>query len=246
MRTILALVLLGTAGFGQPAFEVASIKPREGPYGRIGVFTAGQRLTGEACMVQFLIMWAYDVKNFQVAPSAALAGLGNIPYDIAAKAEGEGAPTKAEFRAMLQRLLADRFKLKLHREMRETPVYGLAVGKSGPKFKEAPLDDSAYSRTSVDGRNYVLTMPTVTMDGLADMLMNIGIDRPVVDRTGLKGTYEIKLTYTPQRRVGRDEPDPGDLSVFTALQEQLGLRLVPQSASVEFLVVDHVEKPAGN
>jgi uncharacterized protein (TIGR03435 family) len=242
-------IALATLCFGQSAsrtFEVASIKPREGPYGRIAISTAGQRLTAEAMTVRGLIMYAYDVKNRQVAASPALTAVGDTPYDIVAKAEGDEPATKAQFRAMLQSLLADRFQLRLHREMRETPVYALTVGKGGPKFHESPPDASELSNISVKGRNYMVTAPLATVDRLIDILTNFGMERPLVDRTGLTGTYSINLTYTPETHANRAEPDPGDISIFTAVQEQLGLRLVPQTAPVEFLVIDHVEKPASN
>jgi bla regulator protein blaR1 len=248
-----ALALLACSeAFGQTAsparvFEVASIRPRTGPYSRIGVSTSGPRLTAEATTVLGLIMYAYGVKNFQVARTPALAAAGDTAYDVLAKAEGEGVPTKPEFRKMMQSLLADRFRLRLHREMRETPVYALTVGKNGPKFRQSAPGASPTWHIGVSGRNYVLTLPLATMDGLAGELDNTAfLDRPVVDRTRLTGTYEIKLTYTPENRIGRVEPDPAEIGVFTAVKEQLGLRLVSQKADVEYLVVDHVENPTAN
>src|SRR5262249_29222392 len=163
--------LLATLCFGQSAshtFEVASIRPREGGYGRIAISTVGQRLTAEAETVRGLIMYAYAVKGDQVAASPALAAVGDTPYDIVAKAEGDEPPTKAQFRVMLQSLLADRFQLRLHREVRETPVYALTVAKGGPKFHKSPLDASEFSHVGVDGRNYVVTIPLASMDRLID------------------------------------------------------------------------------
>jgi uncharacterized protein (TIGR03435 family) len=249
MRALVVCALAVAVCFGQPkprAFEVASIRERVGPYGKIDIATAGTRLTAEASNLGFLIMWAYDVKNYQLVRSPAWNTFGDAPYDIAAKAEGETAPTKAEFRAMLQALLADRFKLKLHREVMDTRIYALVVGKNGPKLTEATPDETAYARTGVEGRNYVVTMPHHTMGALAEILGNAGLDAPIVNRTGLSGTYDIRLTYTPQYRMSREDPDPAEISVLTAIQNQLGLRLEVQTMPMEKLVIDHVEKPTAN
>jgi bla regulator protein blaR1 len=242
MRTAVFSALLATVASAQ-TFEVASIKERVGRYGRVGIDTSGTRLTAEATPLHFLVMWAYDVKHFQVVKSPALDAFGSTPYDIQAKAEGDTPPTRAQFRAMLQGLLADRFQLKLHRETREWPVYALIAVKNGPKVNEAAPDASGWVNVGVKGRNYTMTFPGHDMDTLADTLNNsAGLDRPVVDRTGLTGKFAMKIMFTP----ARGEPEAGDLSIFEALQEQLGLRLTPQSAPIEFLVVDHVAKPSGN
>jgi uncharacterized protein (TIGR03435 family) len=149
---------------------------------------------------------------------------------------------------MLQTLLADRFHLRLHREQRPIPVWALVAARSGPKLKpSAGGDGSSGMRMGISGRNNVLNLREATMEHLAAELDNTAfLDRPVVDRTRINGAYDIELTYTPENRIGRGEPDPAEIRVFTALNEQLGLRLVQQKADVEFLVIDHVEKPAGN
>jgi uncharacterized protein (TIGR03435 family) len=100
----------------------------------------------------------------------------------------------------------------------------------------------------VSGRNYEATNPKGNMAGLTEMIENTGfLDRPVVDRTGLQGTYDIDLTYTPGNRANRaDEADPGDVGIFQAVEEQLGLKLNPQKGIVEVLVVDRAEKPSAN
>ena len=225
------------------SFEVASIKERTGRYGRIAIDTAGNRLTAEASSIQDLMMWAYDVKAFQLANSPALGAFGSTPWDIQAKAEGDTPPTKAQFRAMLQALLAERFQLTLRRETRDWPVYALTVDKRGPKLKEPAPAASIFGNVSVKGRSYTMTLPSGTIDRFTDMLNNsAALDRPIVDRTGLTDAFAIKITFTP----ARGEAGPGDLSIFEAVQEQLGLKLSAQSAPIEFLVVDRVAKPAAN
>jgi len=185
------------------------------------------------------------VKSYQVSAAPNLA-LSDAFYDIGAKAEGDGAPSRAEYRQMLQALLADRFKLKVHREMREMNVYALVVGKSGPKLKESAPDASPMGYMNVVGRNYRATRAKATMDDVVQAITNSFLDRPVLDKTGLTGTYNLSLIYTPDIRSNRGEPDPNDISIFTAVQEQLGLKLEPQKASIEVLVVDSVEKPSEN
>jgi len=198
-----------------------------------------------------LVREAYHLQNFQIRMTGAspLMQSSDILYDITAKAEGDGTPTREQFRQMLQALLADRFKLKAHREQVEMPVYALVVGKGGPKFKPSSPDADPTVRVGCIpncSANYVLTMPKGTMEDLSHNLGG-GLDRPAVDQTGLAGTFDIKLTYTPEfRRNSRPEPDLNDISIFTAVQDQLGLRLEPSKAKFEMLIVDHVEKPSEN
>jgi uncharacterized protein (TIGR03435 family) len=205
------------------------------------VVTSGSRLTTEASNLRGLIMYAYKLKNYQLAVQSPLV-TDDARFEVMAKAEGDGVPSSDEFRRMMQSLLADRFKLQFHRENREMLVYALMVGKNGPKFKESAPDADPMGHIS-GGRNDVMTFPKTTMDNLAGIIY--GLDHPVLDKTGLTGTYSIKLTYTPENMITRGS-EPDDLSIFTALPDQLGLKLVPQKAQIEVLVVDHVEQPSGN
>jgi uncharacterized protein (TIGR03435 family) len=245
------MVLMSSGVFGQPApsvraFEVASIKPHQGPLIQMDISTSGPRLNAEGANLYMLIMYAYHLRSYQVSGTAPLMA-DDSRYEIAAKAEGDAAPTKDEFRQMLQSLLADRFKLKVHREMREMPVYELVVGKNGPKFKQSAPDASPLAHYHWTGRNNEITIPKATLDDVIGAIANSMLDRPVLDRTGLTGTYDIKLTYTPDVKSHRDsEPDLSDINIFTAVQDQLGLKLEAQKAMVEILVVDHVEQPSAN
>jgi uncharacterized protein (TIGR03435 family) len=130
------IALFASAAFGQ-SFEVASVKVHEGPMYRLGVTTAGQKLTADCANVRMLVTYAYDVKNFQVAGATPLLTQDEVRWDVLAKAGGDAAPTRVDFRTMLQSLLAERLQLKAHLETREMPVYVLVVGKGGPKFKES-------------------------------------------------------------------------------------------------------------
>jgi uncharacterized protein (TIGR03435 family) len=222
-----------------PAFEVASIRANPGPWHvMLGYSSSGPRLTLEAWRPFALIMEAYDLKRYQVSFTPSDDAL----YDIAAKAGGDGTPTKAEFRLMLQTLLADRFNLKFHREMRELPVYAMVIGKGGVKFKESPPEKPFKSYGGVNGRNQYMEYSQATMEMVAD---GIGVDRPVIDKTGLTGKYEIRLEATPEFRINNN-PQPDDLRIFDAIQEQLGLKLEAQKAMMEVLVVDRMDKPSAN
>ena len=150
-------------------------------------------------------------------------------------------------RPKLQSLLAERFKLSLHRETREQPLYALVVGKSGTKFQRANgnFGGLRIGRTQLTGSGATLEMLTTA---LANQL-----GRPVLDRTGLEGTFDFKLEWAAQAGAsplpGGDALPPADAngpSIFTALQEQLGLKLESTKGSVEVLVIDHVERPSEN
>ena len=143
---------------------------------------------------------------------------------------------------MLQSLLADRFHLALHRETREIPVYALVPGKNGPKFHESPPDAKGILR--MNGRGKLVAMGG-TMTQLAGWFSNAnGVDRPVLDETGLGGHYDFTLEWANPRTT--DASDSTVPWIFTAMREQLGLKLEPRRAPVEVLVIDHVDLPGEN
>jgi uncharacterized protein (TIGR03435 family) len=229
------------------SFEVASVKPHEGPMRSIGVSTSGQFLRADAADVRLLVMFAYNLRNFQIVGTAPLLNGGEARWDIVAKAESGHLPSRAEFRQMLQQLLADRFRLKVHREQHEMPVYALSVGKN-LKLKESDPASEPASRFNRQDRNMVITLTKASMDDIVDAIQNTAfLDRPVVNQAAMTGEYDIKLSYSPDTRFYRAETqDPNDISVFSALQDQLGLKLERRNAIVEVLVVDKVEKPTSN
>jgi uncharacterized protein (TIGR03435 family) len=237
------IVLMSPAIFGQ-SFEVASVKLHPGDATEIGITTSGPRFRASAETVVGLVTYAYNLKYTEIVSAGPKLALDDAFYDITAKAEGDAAPAPAAFRKMLQSLLVDRFKLQIHYEKRETPVFALVLGKNGPKFKESAPDSVVSLRHPVEGRNQGMMFSKATM---ADLVLDLPLftGRRVVDKTGLTGTYDIKFEATPSSRMNRD-PEPGDISVFDAVQQQLGLKLEAQKAMVDVLVVDHVEKPSGN
>ena len=306
---------------GAPAFEVASVKPaappgagpfRFGMNGGPGTADPGQ-WTGKSVTLKNVLMTAYGVKQYQISGPS---WLDSERFDIAAKIP-KGA-TREQFILMLQNLLAERFKLTLHREKKDLPMYALVVGKNGPKMKESLKEsavvpgagDSAAPSAPAPGRGlgeagmvsvsppggrggmamgsdgfpklppgagrggnlmmfmngrFRMTASQQSMAGLTGMLGNL-LDRPVLDMTGLTAKYDFTLEFAPeegQRMMGPmamlpppPPPPPGagaapipsapdsqsGPSLFTALQEQLGLKLESKKGPVDLLVIDHLEK----
>ena len=226
-------------------FEVASVKRSQPGSSRTGVGTDPGRLTIRNATLKFCIGWAYRVKDYQISGPG---WLDSEHFDIVAKAE-RGA-LEDRLRLMLQALLTDRFKLALHRETTELPVYALTVAKEGAKIHEVKADGK--SRTG-GGRGHLIGQK-ISMPELADLLTLFGqreLGRPVIDKTGLTGVFDIALSWTPEnpRPAGGNDPDARTTTekapspdIFSALQQQLGLRLELQKGPVEILVIDHAER----
>ncbi len=218
----------------RPAFEAATIKPSDPDHVGAQMFSAGPgRFKAVTATLKDLVAYAYSVKTFQVSGEPGWAD--SVHYDITAKAEGAGG--MPQLRVMLQALLEDRFRLRLHRETNELPVYDLTVAKGGARLHEVGAGGLGVggSRGRLNGRG-------ADMATLAWVLSE-QLDRVVVDRTGLAGFYEFMLTWTPEGAQTGGEPET---SLFSALQDQLGLRLQAGRGPVETLVIDHVEKPDAN
>jgi uncharacterized protein (TIGR03435 family) len=241
IRAVAVLTMFAAATFAQPRFEVASIKPSADPSGNSAGSRSGKgRLAMNNVTLKRCIMGAYGV-----GPNVIAGGPDWLDADrFVITAKAEDAAGDSELMKMLQTLLADRFKLALHRETRTAPAYVLEVAKNGPKLKKSESDESQTS----NGRGLIEAKAT-TMAGFAERLAR-QVDLPVVDRTGLDGAFDLKLEWTPEsaRALKPGEAGIADtaLSIFTAIQEQLGLRLRAQKAPVEMLVIDHAEKPSEN
>ncbi len=239
---LLSLTILSVAQTPRLAFEVASIKPHRGEV----LFSAdpavrGSRVIGTASTLADMITVAYGVRYDQIANGPGW--INKDRFDIEAKAPGDVPPTAEQARLMMQNLLAERFQLRLHRETRDLPVYALVVGKNGAKLKISDAD--AHEGGVVQGTANGLHMETKkgSMERLARQLSS-SAGRPVIDNTGLAGTYEYTLDWFPANTI--PAPELTVPSVFIAVQEQLGLRLEATTASQEVLVIDHAEKPSEN
>ncbi len=248
MRAVFLCVLTAAvagAALGQE-FEVVSVKPNKSASNSSSTHSDQGRLSASNVSLRSLIVMAYGVKDYQVeAPD----WLRWERYDLAAKFP-EALPRNREkygaaLQAMLQKMLLERFKVAIHRDTRTFAVYGLVVGKSGIRFKEVPDGDS-HNQNS-DNNHYTGTC--VSMVSFAEWLAR-RMDMPVLDMTGLKGFYDMKLDWVPEPRPSADgkgdlpaAADPPQGPTLTiALQEQLGLKLETRKAPLEVLVVDHAER----
>jgi bla regulator protein blaR1 len=263
-----------------PAFEVVAIKPDKDASGvhKFGWFSPGT-FTATGASVQFLIQEAYRVEDTRVfgAPkwlkSERYEIKAKVPSDVAEELRKLDSVQQYDQRiavesSLLQTLLKDRFKLALHRETKEFPMFALVVAKNGPKLHEAKPDDT-YPDGIKDlegrGHGHVMRMVRgeligqgIPISDLIEMLGGLRFGLIVVDKTGLTGKYDFTLRWTPDERAPSkkigSEPMPGNAppsdssgpSIFTAIQEQLGLKLERQKGPVEILVIDHVERPSEN
>lgn len=238
MATALVSVAIAQT-IAPPTFDVALIKLDEGGGNHIDV-TPGALIARGASLTT-CITWAYGVQISQVTgANSAVSGLLNSDrYSIVAKTAGPVA--ESQLKLMLQALLAERFKLVLHKEPREVRTFALVVEKSGPKFHESQGDgESAQQASSKLARRWKWTSMPQFADSLADAMQ-----APVIDQTGLTGKYDFALDLTPFLPPSGERPEIGGMMV-TAIHEQLGLKLDSRKATAEVLVVDHLEKPTAN
>jgi uncharacterized protein (TIGR03435 family) len=263
------LLLLAAAASAQSPiqFEIASIKPHPGIGNLVHIQPyPGGRLIVENYSLRLLILTAYGVQPFQI--SGGPDWINSQRYDIEAKADG--SPSGKQMTGpLLQALLADRFKLTLHRETKQLPVYELTVAKGGPKLKPSPeggcipfsIDSAAlpplrapgephptfcgFLGFGVEGLDRKLEMAGVTIAELASSLSR-GELRTVLDKTGLAGTFDVNLHWSVDPAASTEPAPATGPSLFAAIQEQLGLKLESSKGPVEVLVIDHVEKPSAN
>jgi uncharacterized protein (TIGR03435 family) len=227
-----------------PAFEVASVKPNKGGTSGGGPTlqpNGGYRVTNVA--LKSVIANAYEVRIFHI--EGGPAWLTSDRFDIVARGR-EGTPDSLR-PAMLRRLLVERFKLVAHFETQERPVYSLLLARSdgrlGPQLKpSAPATEPAarFPSASVASGSARITGSRVLMDNLALVLSSSVFTQQVVNRTGLSGEFDIDLRFTPDSSPAGAPEFP---SIFTAVQEQLGLKLEPGRAPARVLVIDSVERP---
>lgn len=237
-------ILALTVGFYQsqpptterPKFDVVSVKPLRADLqnSRPRLNCAGGNLVSSGVPLKYIIEWAFDIRTEFTVPD--WANEGGERFSIEAKAEGPAS--QAQCKLMTQVLLEDRFQLKSHREKREAPIFELVLAKGGakltPVIADAPPGDGVWMRgNKVSSKGWEAWMIAATLQPIR------GVDRPVVDKTGLKGLFEFRLDYAV--RPDEDRPD-----IFKAVQDQLGLKLVSSKGPVEFFTVDHLGKPSEN
>ena len=271
---VIALAIGATAAQSPETFDVASVKPM-GPALAEALARFGSGCDGSFPRVEnkrftvtttpyALITWAYGFNknggcgfvtngNFIVGGPAWLR---TERFEVQAVLPDAAPPTSVEaflngqapaLEAMLRAMLADRFKLVLHREMRDAPVYALVTARGGARVTAAKADEPTFYRLNrqrdANGQmvdHLVVSKANMTYVGI---MLGIVTRRPVVDRTGMTGEYSFDLAFAPQDAPAGDTSAP---SLFTALQEQLGLRLEDSRAPVETLVIDRIERPSEN
>ncbi|MEI9978933.1 MAG: TIGR03435 family protein [Edaphobacter sp.] len=259
-----------TAEVKVPAFDVVSIKPNKSGSGGIRIMNKPDGYSASNISLKMLIQGAYGIREDLI--SGAPGWADSARYDIDAKVAGVDVDalkklTPEQRRSILQPLLAERFKLKVHTETKQLPVYELVVAKGGSKLKEATPDDT-YA-TGIKGPDGVgrggmmrmgrgqLTAQGIRMTSLVNMLSQ-QLHRTVIDKTGLTGKYDLDLNWTPEEGEMGPPPPGGSQpradgaaesagpSIYTAVQEQLGLKLQAAKGPVDTLVIDHVEMPSEN
>jgi uncharacterized protein (TIGR03435 family) len=235
-------VLMSTVTVAQtpPAFEVASVKPNKSGSALESISPTPGRFVATNATLRNLITVAYRI------PWTRLVGESSVlseRFDIAAKMPDDAEP--GQMGLMLQTLLAERFHLKAHSETREQPVYALVLARSdgqlGPELRlsESDCTPTRLERPACGWSNGPSTLKAngVPMTALANSLSGI-VDRIVIDRTNLTGTYDLDLQFARFDVPGSELP-----SIFTALQQQLGLKLESTESPIEFVVIDDIERP---
>jgi len=235
-----------------PKFDVATIKPSNPDGQGQGFDIQGRHVTTVKTTVNNMITFAYELHAKQIVGGPEW--LDTERFDVDGVPDMEGTPSVKQFRMLIQSLLADRFKLVFHHDQRELSVYALTVGKNGPKLTETVRKANDLPDFSI-GRLGVLTVINVTMRDFCHGMQSVVMDKPVVDQTGLKNRYDFSLTWTPDEsqfvQMGARIPSPTNdpnapPGIYTAIQEQLGLKLQATKAPADVIVVDHVEKPSEN
>jgi uncharacterized protein (TIGR03435 family) len=254
-----------------PGYEVATIKPTapdETPH----VWVQGTRLSTAGTSLADLMMFAYRVHGAQIIGGQIIGGqtvggqtvggqtiggqdwIRSEKFDLLMQPDQPGRANTDQMRSVLRKLLADRFKLSYHNEKRELPVYRIVVAKGGAKLTPTTKETSAGNTASISMGPDKMGVFDATLGDFASLMQRyVALDRPVVDKTGIAGKFDLTLSWTPDSsqfngklpwpvQTGPDAP-PG---LFTAIQEQLGLKLEAAKEMVDVMVIDKAERPTDN
>ena len=235
-----------------PAFDVATIKPSDtsAPHGTF-IRHNGRQIIAYNMSLRQLITYAYSLHTSQIAdgPPSLLA----THFDIDGVPDIDGHPNVSQTRLMFQKLLVSRFSLAFHHDSRELSVYAIQIAKSGPKLAPTtskPGDSTHFTFSCPP----VLTVRDYSISDFAKGMQEAFLDKPVVDQTGLNGRYDFDLkwalddaqTYCPSNPAGSRNDPNAPPNLYTAIQEQVGLKLVSTRAPVQVMVIGHIEKPSEN
>jgi uncharacterized protein (TIGR03435 family) len=251
--TTIALLAQTPPDAAGPAFEVSVVKHnKSADTGSHSDFRDGRFLASNVTLINVLQYQVYDLPESRILGGPKW--FNSERFDIEAKLDSATADRlhalpreqrKQQMKAMFQHLLADRFKLATHWETRTLPVYAMVIAKKGPALLSSKEPDGQTGTSESDG---LLTVKGETLTQMADTLtqeLSRELGRPVIDKTGVQGRFDFVLKFTPETE--KNLPDDGDgPSIFTAIQEQVGLKLESAKAPVTVLVVDHAEMPSEN
>ncbi|HEY1304189.1 MAG TPA: TIGR03435 family protein [Vicinamibacterales bacterium] len=237
MRSIWLAIAVSAVGAAQtadiPAFEVATIKPSDGS-SPMALQRVGNRIVTSNTPLSWLIKWSFDLDDDRLIGSPK--GADSARFDVTGQAP-DGVPAPGRLQAMMRTLLADRFHLAVHRETRRLTAYAL-VRDGAPKFKLSSAADRPAPNPFSMSAAGKLTGRQVTTAMLAKVLAS-QLTRSVEDMTGLDGVFDLTLEWATDS--ADTAADPSRPSLFTAIREQLGLRLEPRQRDVDVVVVDHVD-----
>jgi uncharacterized protein (TIGR03435 family) len=245
MRTLLLLAFASACWCQQPEFEIASIKPNHSPTGGSNFNRKpGGGLDAIHVTLKDMILFAYDLREYQLIGGPKW--LDEERYDVIAKPNHDDVVETNNYEEAwrkihlkMRSLLADRFKLAIHNETRELPIYALILGKNGPH-----LTPSTAEGLNIHNQTGHLVCTKITMKQFAEMPLSARMGRSVVDKTGLTGEFDFDVTYLPDRAATSTDASGPDF--LTAMQEQLGLKLEPRKGPVPVIVVDRAEKATEN
>jgi uncharacterized protein (TIGR03435 family) len=231
------------AADAHPTFAVATIKPHDPAVHVDGFHNDGRHISCSNESVAEIMSIAYGIHVKQITNGPTWFTTDR--YDVDGVLDTEGVPKLPQIEEVFQKLLTDRFHLAFHRETRDISLYSLTIAKGGLKLKPAA---NPTAEPDAEIRNHHGTEREITLTNAPMSLFILNLqyfqDRPLVDRTGLTGIYDFKLRYTYDETKATDPDAPPGL--FTAVQEQLGLKFQPNKAPVEVLVIDHIAPPSPN
>ena len=218
----------------RPAYEVAVIKPNNSGSGNSSSNGSKGQIVFTNVSLKRLIERAYNTKPFQVV---APDWTNSLHFDISAKYPPD--VTADDRKLMLRTLLEERFQLAVHQETKEVQGYALLVSKKG--FKLKPVEPGSGGINSRGSHVQTLTATKISMESLADYVA-FNLDKAVVDKTGIPGLYDFEFRWSKDDQPSDGTEADAAPSLFTALEETLGVRLQPQKVSMTIFVVDHVER----
>ena len=236
-----------------PTFEVATIKPSKPDEQGKAFRVIGRRFKTINMTMTETMSFAYGIHAKQII--GAPDWFGTEKFDIDAQPDGQGAPSDKQWKGMLQKLIVERCKLTYHPDKRELAVYVLSVAKTGPKLTKSDGDPNGLPGLFFRGRLGDLNVRNANMVDFTGLMQNAVLDRPVLDQTKITGRYDFTLNWTPDDSqfggMGAKIPPSTDSAnappaLYTAIQEQIGLKLDATKAPADVFVLDHVERPSEN